>query len=93
MIVTEENRCGPGPDDRTEDVAGVDLDAGETPAGEHLVEEDAVSDVDRDGPEFFDGETLKSRPHVGPDVGGAGESLPSDRALPEREPRELDSAA
>jgi len=91
--MAEEDGARPGFDERSEDVAGVDLDAGEAAPREHRVEDHAVPDIEGDGPELLGWQPRQPRSHVGEDLGGAGQSLAADGAFADREARQLESGA
>jgi hypothetical protein len=55
--MTEEDGARPGFDERSEDVAGVDLDAGEAAPRQHRVEDHPVPDIERDGPKLLGWQT------------------------------------
>src|SRR5665213_1179332 len=93
MVMAKEDGARPGFDERSEDVAGVDLDAGEAAPREHRVEDHAVPDIEGDGPELLGWQTRQPRSHVGEDLGGAGQSLAADGAFADREARQLESGA
>jgi len=66
VVMGEQDRRGAGLDQGSEDVARMKLDAGEASAGEHLVEQNPMPDVEGDRPELLDGCVREARSHVRP---------------------------
>jgi hypothetical protein len=93
VVVAKDDRRRCGSDEWSEHVARMNLDAGEAAPGKHGVEENAVSNVEGDGPKLFDGTALEAGSHVHPDLAGAGEPMAANRALAGGELAKFESAA
>ena len=91
--MAEEDGARPGFDERSEDVAGMDFDAGEAAPRQHRVEDHSVPDIERDGPKLLGWQTRQPRSHVGEDLSGAGQSLAADGTFADREARQLETGA
>ena len=91
--MAEDDGRRPGPDQRPEDVARVNLDACEAPAGKDLVEQDPVPDVDGDGPELLGGAVGEAGAHVSPDLRGSAKASAENRPVADCGSRQGDGLA
>ncbi len=85
VVVAEDDGGGRAPDERAEDVARVDLDAGERAAREAELALHAVAHVERDAPRTPRRAGARGGAEIRPDLGRAGQPLAARRAR--RRPR------
>ena len=93
MVVDEDHRSHASADQASEDVARVNLNAGEASPSGHLVEDDAMSHVETEYPELLDRQAGQARLHVLVDVARHGHAASDPGTCPHAGASELEGGS